>query len=487
MTARLRCRHKNCKIFKLSGRPKDILTDAFIDFELKEFGKENHVGMLAQPVTGLKKKRLAKDVKKTTPRQFVLNRVHELSPTKVLSGNIGYKISDSYARKLRSEAVAINDFSKLDFEDLKHIQKDEISKNENFIQNIFTAPFHVILINEINLKLLAEKKGFKIEDCILHIDATGSVVRKLFENQKQIYFYSICIRCPPANKRDPGSLIELAAMISSSHTQISIGNFLSIFKMKIVQIFKKWPVFKDAVSDFSYATVNAMLLNFNSTTLTEYLQNKFQMFNCPSENNDLKMLIEIHLCAAHFFKNFVNIVKSYKFGRTQSRILKQIFGTFFRMHDWDHLKIFLRLFIQLISNPSKNDLFFSTFESIEKYVSHIDHAEDNENKDNENKDNENSAEDLLKMDFYSSENEKTTKSIFKNSPFYRMCNDIQQQFANLLKNSNKSADVNPFYNLLFLEELKKKMFAFIPLWINVTDNPLKVSEISKIQYLMLNK
>lgn len=469
LIVRMRCRHKNCKIFKLCAYPKNVITDATLDLHFFEFGIENHVGKLAEPVTGLKKIRVVQKIVKTTPRLHVLKATHDLSPSKILSGNLGEKISDSYARKLRSRGLAENDFVIDDYEDLKQIQMAQAIKNETFVQHIFEEPFHVILINEINLKLLAAKEGFDIENCTLHIDATGSVVRKLFDSQKQIYFYSICIRCPPVNIRDPGTLIELASMISSSHTQITIGNFLSIFKMKLVQIFKKWPVFKDAVSDFSYATVNAMLLNFNSNTLTDYLQNKFNMLNNISSN---KVPLEIHLCAAHFMKNFINILKTYKFGKTESRHLKQIFGRFFTMHDWADLQRFLRLFIELLSNPTANASFCKTFDSIKKYVASLEYSEQ--------PDQENTADDILKMKFYETENEKSTKSIYKNSPFYALCNEIQKEVAGLLQ-KNKQTEavcVNRYYSVELLEELKKKMFAFLPLWINITNDPSKVSRLS---------
>lgn len=439
--------------------------------------------MRALPCTGMTNVEVTKEIMATRPKQFVLDQVGQLSITQILGGNIDYKLSDANVRQKRSRGLAQQDQDKDDYQDLLEIKRNFEANDIKYIQKVYDEPFNVILINELNLKLLAERKWGAIENCNLHIDATGSVVRKFRENQKAVYYYSICIRTPPINDRDTGNLVDLGSMISSSHTQITIGNFLAVFKAKCMEYFKKWPFFKHAISDFSYATINAMLLNFESTTLSSYIREKFKQYKYGlmiPENS-----FTIHLCAAHLIKNFTTTVKTFKFGVEESKNLKKIFGTFFRIYEWKQLLEFISLFFCLLLNPFKDGDFQKTLENLNKYtmsaeINSLELSDTATGKhSSEGKDSENDE----KNDIYEEENEKVIKTIYKSSPFYQLCCEIQNQKEETYKTSLGNHDSNPYFNKKFLEELKKKFFAFIPLWINITDVP---SLVSKFFFLKLH-
>ena len=66
-------------------------------------------------------------------------------------------------------------------------------------------------------------KHFNWGEITLHLDATGSVVRKIDKEQKKFIYYAITIKHPEA-KISP---IPIAEMLTSDHTNVEISHFLS--------------------------------------------------------------------------------------------------------------------------------------------------------------------------------------------------------------------------------------------------------------------
>ena len=66
-------------------------------------------------------------------------------------------------------------------------------------------------------------KRIKLDDLILHLDATGSIVRKIDKEQKSFLYYALTIRHPEA-KLSP---IPLAEMLSSDQTNVEISHLLN--------------------------------------------------------------------------------------------------------------------------------------------------------------------------------------------------------------------------------------------------------------------
>ena len=77
-------------------------------------------------------------------------------------------------------------------------------------------------------------KHFDLRKISLHLDATGSVVRKIDKHQKAFLYYALTIRHPDA-KTSP---VPLAEMLSSDHTNIEISYFLNkwLYSVKSVII-----------------------------------------------------------------------------------------------------------------------------------------------------------------------------------------------------------------------------------------------------------
>jgi hypothetical protein len=62
---------------------------------------------------------------------------------------------------------------------------------KGYIQSLAIVPFHVISYTEQQLQLFVSACRRK-SGCVLHIDSTGTVVRK-FPDQKQPYLYSLLL------------------------------------------------------------------------------------------------------------------------------------------------------------------------------------------------------------------------------------------------------------------------------------------------------
>ena len=94
---------------------------------------------------------------------------------------------------------------------------------------------------------MLECKG--LIDCekiwVLHLDATGSVVREPDgEECKRILYYALVARFM-------NSTIPLAEFISSEHDTTSISHFLKDYRKFVVQGGYKWPTLTVFVVDWS--------------------------------------------------------------------------------------------------------------------------------------------------------------------------------------------------------------------------------------------
>ena len=57
-------------------------------------------------------------------------------------------------------------------------------------------------------------KLFQNTSVVLHLDATGSIVRKIYISQKKVFYYALTVRLPEFST----SPIPLYEMISTSHS-----------------------------------------------------------------------------------------------------------------------------------------------------------------------------------------------------------------------------------------------------------------------------
>lgn len=111
-------------------------------------------------------------------------------------------------------------------------------------------------------------------------------------------------------------------MVSSHHFVKSIIKIIQGFRI-FCEEHNKWPIFRSVVTDFSFTNLHVIALDFNRTTLAEYLDLCFKV-----AMSSLRLEPKhgsIHLCCAHFMKMVMKDVdKDYADTETKAFIKKVI-------------------------------------------------------------------------------------------------------------------------------------------------------------------
>ena len=131
---------------------------------------------------------------------------------------------------------------------------------------------------------------------VLHIDATGSVVRKVHD--RDVYCYAIVVA------DDEGSY-PLAVMLSESHTTNTINYFLGNVNEKCKILTGQELLPPAVVTDFSWALLKAGLLAFNNIDLKTYLEKAWD----SAVGGANFTFIPFAMCRAHVAKGFSVILK----------------------------------------------------------------------------------------------------------------------------------------------------------------------------------
>ena len=155
---------------------------------------------------------------------------------------------------------------------------------------------------------MAEEK-----DNILHMDATGLIDRKPQHLKcKRIFYYCVLVK-------HKSEIIKLTQIITSEHSRTSIGNWLSYYKEFVMKENKKWPL-AIIVVDQSWTEINAIVQRWNNTTLLNYLQMTYDLFN---SNIQLPTsLVIVKVCFGHFSKTVANTINSVYCSRKKKITIK---------------------------------------------------------------------------------------------------------------------------------------------------------------------
>lgn len=232
ITLRGYCAHQNCRSYRLEWfTDKSVRSKKFL---IKSTDTEkNHPVELTRWCNGLDRLELKETALENYPKELFNKKMNSIDMTLVsaeknLQGLLSY---DSY-RKVRSEKINENRASNDDIEDLK-FNKNQAIKNqeEEYIHEILD-PFAVYLYSASQFHVLKQeiKKRSEEFEVVLHLDATGAVVRKPNEICNQVYYYAGIIKTKSASYNDNYDLFPVFEMISSSHDVVAIGNWLRTTK-----------------------------------------------------------------------------------------------------------------------------------------------------------------------------------------------------------------------------------------------------------------
>ena len=139
----------------------------------------------------------------------------------------------------------------------------------------------------------------------MHLDATGSVVRKIDKLHKRILYYALVVRHPEAQT----SPVPLAEMLSSEHTNVEITHFLTKWLYNMKKILNIETILTQVEVDFSWPMLHSVCNSFNTQTLDNYLQICWGRIS-PNGICMYPLKTMLHICSAHIMNRF-----SYKIER----------------------------------------------------------------------------------------------------------------------------------------------------------------------------
>ena len=152
-----------------------------------------------------------KSISKYFYNQFELSKNTQFA---LNSGNFNKIKSASVLRKAKFDLSSLQRYSNDNWSDLinlqQHYQETLVGCHvRGYIQSLGHNPFIIHLYTEEQINIL---KSFKKTSIILHLDATGSIVRRIEPSQKKVFYYALTVQHPTYTT----SPVPLAEMISSA-------------------------------------------------------------------------------------------------------------------------------------------------------------------------------------------------------------------------------------------------------------------------------
>jgi Ubiquitin carboxyl-terminal hydrolase/Ulp1 protease family, C-terminal catalytic domain len=234
------------------------------------------------------------------PYSVYVDKLQSKTGNQLIAGNYdGIGKSRCVLRKIASESMHNLRIDPDVYKSLLALQGNVASETSSqygiyeFLQSVSLVPVILHFWTENGVRLFHQLSCC----CAVLLDATGSVVRKM-PQFKRILYYELSVRNPTGI----GSNIPVAGMIASEHTVAVISNFIRSFceAEKRIFGFRKTVVPVVVKVDFSIALISAILLVFNKQDVRDYLEWSWDTVHASQPQTKKHTLV--HVCLAHFVK-----------------------------------------------------------------------------------------------------------------------------------------------------------------------------------------
>ena len=236
----------------------------------------------------------------------------------ILHGNISSRITESAIDTL-AKIVHHNKTTRHTIYDLMELETTlratdaQYTKLAGYIQGVNSVPFKMGMYTELGIRILAATL-LKQPDTVLHIDATGSVVKKVADIKKRVNYYAAVL---PGNGRGHPPL-PVAEYMTSDNGVASLTSWLMNFlydaeKIATLKV-------QRVETDFSYALLHAVNKAFNDCSLVNYVNTCYKIATEAEVPNPPQTIL--HICTNHAIKAIVNGV-----GRqTKNKDVRNFYG-----------------------------------------------------------------------------------------------------------------------------------------------------------------
>lgn len=236
-------------------------------------------------------------------------------------------------------------------------------------------------------------------------------------------------------------------MISSKHFSATIFKFLYDFKCYSIQL-NAWPLFGAVVTDFSFASIHAVIRSFNDMSLLDYLKQCYSIC-CNSSTSNNVGFVSLHLCCAHFMKMVSKDARKIICHDARENIVKDLIARCMTLTNLSEIKLWFKYICTIFLSKYENLNFTNAYNKIMKMTHNSEKTDGfyNEHHLCENEDYEISAD-------------KSGYTLYKSSPFYKLFVTIKEN-ADIDNHGNK---INEFYSHDFIQILITKYMPYVPLW-----------------------
>jgi hypothetical protein len=265
-------------------------------------------------------------LKQVVGSEDVLNTYYQniasLSEIEIQAGNLTNAPTKDVLQNLRKEGNYTLSLSKDPVTEViltGEILRDEDKTSKSilgYVQFVSIIPFSVVLFTEKSIQILRRAIAHRVP---LHLDATGSVVRKIPGQEKPVFYYALVMK----EKSERSPVVPVAEMITNSNTTVSITHFLGKCKEASMRLGCRSVSPIRVEVDFSWPLINSVLLVFNSENMIKYLQKCWNILSNSTYIHDTSGSTVVHICAFHM----MGIMKQ-KFGNIKADKKLKEFGKF---------------------------------------------------------------------------------------------------------------------------------------------------------------
>ncbi|CAF2115689.1 unnamed protein product [Rotaria magnacalcarata] len=452
------CKHRECPVtieIEIENEPKHKGNPCV--FKVTVTGDARHDPKnetAARPLTGAMREAMAK-------------RVHQIGALGVFEHNVKFADEDLLQEGNFSEVPSLDVLKtakqqyhkkyRLDEDNFKELRMygfftrftDYTSKCfKGYIQTSGEWLFTVHFFAEVQVDRFVKYCKTEKYPCI-HIDATGSVVRK-FQRQKDVFFYSMVF------KDNDSSIMSLSGTLLTDHTVASITSYFNCLRSKLAMRSKSArPSF--VVIDFSAALINSVLASFNVENIHSYLRRCYNTIDRTYDTKQLQNMTFLRLRCSHAMKAFSRSLFKLNVSKDNRHALMSLFAVLLNSTNFHGA---LSLYVQIIltyGDPNSE----TSPDALKSLLSKSDLSNFDVNPFLEEKDVQDDKS--LTQDFLD-ELDITTDPIIHQSPFnVKACDGIPALRRIMEKQKLDIKPSNSLYSIKIIQ-LFHKWFAYLPLW-----------------------
>ncbi|KAI6647066.1 hypothetical protein LOD99_8903 [Oopsacas minuta] len=375
-------------------------------------------------------------------------------------GNLNKIKSAAVLRKEKFDLPSLQRFSNDNWSELISLQqyyRNAIvgSNVRGYIQSLGDNPFIIHLYTEDQIKIL---KCFKDKSIILHLDATGSIIRKIESSQHKVFYYALTVQHPTYS----ASPVPLAKMISSGHTSAEISYFLHKWYLEAKKILGYNINIGQIEIDFSWALIHSVCNAFLKCDIDIYLDKCWNRVDTNSPNQELELKLILHLCSAHIMHGIgFHINRKFKLNKEVRKLFLYSFGYLVRCTNITQISSVFTSLCYVFKSKYINEHVLTNIKTLEFYISDSYSDLDDTNESLYDEDSDNDPIDI-----------KDGKTIRDRSPFGKHFAYISKQCENAINNNHtKAFDSNPCYYPSLIEYILTYYLPILPLWSGVILGP----------------